>query len=98
MIQSVLLKGPQQPEDRWWRRPEALRALAYAFLARVDPELACLTHTPAGIRPFTGAARQTREELTVRLTGLNERISQALIIGAICLRRAPPLMFGDSRL
>jgi CRISPR/Cas system endoribonuclease Cas6 (RAMP superfamily) len=88
--------------DGWWRRPDALRALAYAVFDRVEPELSRHLHALSGSRPFTLATLERAGYprsgwgLGIRLTGLDAVASDALVVGGVSLQGGGRLAFGRS--
>jgi hypothetical protein len=95
MLQSVLVQITPDT-DPWWRRPRALRAMAYALLTRGDPEAAAALHDGEGPRPFTVAALEARDRVALRVTALDEPTSRALVVGLASLDGSRPLQFGDA--
>jgi hypothetical protein len=95
MVQSILLTPPASG-DAWWRRPDALRAFAYALFGRADPQLAADFHAAPDLRPFTVAVLEEAPDVVLRLTALDASSRQALLRG--CLEEGEPLAFGSTRL
>jgi CRISPR/Cas system endoribonuclease Cas6 (RAMP superfamily) len=95
MVLSVLLETAYG-EDPWWRRPPALRAMAYALFDRVDPELAHSLHAGDGSKRFTIGAMETRDSVQVRITTLDEASTRVLLEGVSDLPGGGPLAFGET--
>lgn len=107
MLLGTILDTPHVP-DQWWRRPNALRALAYALVDRVDPLLARAIHPseaahPAAerdgrdsVRPFTVSALEGRGRVRVRFTALDEPVACALVAAAASLSPGRAIAFRET--
>ncbi len=87
---------PEPRSDRWWRKPDALRAFAYAVLALGDADVAAGAHALQGPRPFAAHLLHGAEGPVVRLAALDDPTAAAIECAVALVLSGRRLRLGGS--